>query len=328
MATTEEGFCLDDTDCSQEQYCYHVSKRCVDYTHCSRYNRRENERRSRQPSQCGPCLPGHIAETLGTGEMAVLCKKANIQENVPEVDRRLNSNVVIYSVLGVSLICILVGVVTAIFFKIRAQRASKRRINDSEQCTDLVAVKPSAPQAESSPFIGYGDKQPHVPFNNNTNSKDKNRLVCASGFTPPHWVRENPNYDDNVNDDNVAASEHLHSRSELLPTAGPSHIWGPEQLALQVRGNVTGYEEEMDNSANIVLIQRNSRSPLNITEENNDNEDDGGGNSNENQNNNNNGNDSRSTRNNAEDNRERVRASNILITQKISMNVNVLNGDC
>ena len=323
MATIEEGFCRDDTDCSQEQYCYHVSKRCVDYTHCSRYNRRENERRSRQPSQCGSCLPGHIAETLGTGEMAVLCKKANIQENVPEVDRRLNSNVVIYGVLGV-LICILVGAVTAIFLKIRARRASKRRVNDSEQCTDLVAVKPSAPQAESSPFIGYGDNQPHVPFNNNTNSKDKNRLVGAGGFTPPHWVRVNPNYDGNVSDDNVAASEHLHSRSELTPAAGPSHSWGPEQLALQVSGNVTGYEEEMDNSANIVLTQRNSRSPLNITEENNDDDEDDGGENN----NNNNGNNSRSTGNNAEDNRERARVSNILITQKISMNVNVLNGDC
>ncbi|XP_076672887.1 uncharacterized protein LOC143371520 [Andrena cerasifolii] len=327
MATIEEGFCRDDTDCSQEQYCYHVSERCVDYTHCSRYNRRENERRSRQPSQCGPCLPGHIAETLGTGEMAVLCKKANMQDNVPEVDRRLNSNVVIYAVLGVSLICILVGVATAIFLKIRSRRAPKRRVNDSEQCTDLVPVKPSAPQAENSPFIGYGGKQSHVPFNNNNNSKDKNKLVLASSFTPPHWVRANPTYDDNASDDNMAASEDLHSRSELQPAAGPSHIWGPGQLALQVRGNVTGYEEEMDNSANIVLIQRN-RSPLNITEENDDDQDEGGENSNANHNNNNNSNNSRSTENNAGDNRERVRASNISITQKISMNVNVLNGDC
>ena len=328
MATIEEGFCRDDTDCSQEQYCYHVSKRCVDYTHCIRYNRRENERRSRQPSQCGPCLPGHIAETLGTGEMAVLCKKANMQENVPEVDRRLNSNVVIYTVLGISLIGILVGVATAIFLKIRSRRAPKRRVNDSEQCTDLVAVKPSAPQKENSPFIGYGDKQPYVPFNNNNNSKDKNRLVRASGFTPPRWVRANPTYDGDVSDDNMAASEHLHSQSELQPAAGPSHIWGPEQLALQVSGHVIEYEEVMDNSANIVLIQRDNRCPLNITEENDDDEDAGGANSNANHNNNNNSNDSRSTETNAEDNRERVRASNILITQKISMNVNVLNGDC
>lgn len=84
----------------------------------------------------------------------------------------------------------------------------------------------------------------------------------------------------------------------------------------------------MDNSANIVLIQRNNQSPLNITEENDDDESAGGQNSNENHNNTNNSNNSRSTENNAEDNRERVRASNILITQKISMNVNVLNGDC
>ena len=94
------------------------------------------------------------------------------------------------------------------------------------------------PTRFAGPFIGYGDKQPHVPFNNNNNSKDKNRLVCASGFTPPHWVRANPNYDGNVSDDNVAASEHLHSRSEFPPAAGPSHIWGPEYVNSAVEHSI------------------------------------------------------------------------------------------
>lgn len=80
-----------------------------------------------------------------------------------------------------------------------------------------------------------------MPLNNNNNSKDKNRLVCASSFMPPQWVRANPNYDDNVSDDNVAASERLHSGSELPPAADPSHIWGPEYVNSTAEDSIYPY---------------------------------------------------------------------------------------
>lgn len=72
----------------------------------------------------------------------------------------------------------------------------------------------------------------------------------------------------------------------------------------------------MDNNLNTILIQANNPSSSNSTQEENNN----------NSNNNNNGSTSESS--NTQSGREHVRISNVLISQKISMNVNLLNGDC
>lgn len=65
---------------------------------------------------------------------------------------------------------------------------------------------------------------------------------------------------------------------------------------------------------NTILVQANNPSSSNdSTQENN---------------NNNNNNGSTSESSNAQNNRENIRISNILISQKISMNVNLLNDDC
>lgn len=70
----------------------------------------------------------------------------------------------------------------------------------------------------------------------------------------------------------------------------------------------------MDNNLNTILIQANNPSSSNSTQEEN--------------NNNNNNNGSTSESSNTQGGREHVRISNVLISQKISMNVNLLNGDC
>ena len=70
----------------------------------------------------------------------------------------------------------------------------------------------------------------------------------------------------------------------------------------------------MDNNLNTILIQANDPSSSNSAQEEN--------------NNNNNNNGSTSESSNTQSGREHVRISNVLISQKISMNVNLLNGDC
>lgn len=81
-----------------------------------------------------------------------------------------------------------------------------------------------------------------------------------------------------------------------------------------INDNSDGYEiEQMDNSLNAILVESNNPSSSNPTEENS---------------NNNNNDGSTPESSNTQNNREHVRISNILISQKISMNVNLLNGDC
>ncbi|XP_076170099.1 uncharacterized protein LOC143148081 [Ptiloglossa arizonensis] len=301
MATIEEGqFCHDDTHCSSEQYCYNVSGRCVDYTQCSRYNRQENKKRSRHPSQCGLCLPNYTTEELGTGEMALLCKKAELYQNVSA--GRLNNGIIIYSTIGVVLLLAAI----ALFAILLKRRRSKGRDNNIEECGDLCLVEPSAPPIESRPFIDCGER---LPFNNNKNVKDKNKLVCAAAYKAPSWVRSNPDYESNSNDDATIALDQLHSSMELPPADNNANTWVPQQLPLTiVNGNITefGVEQVSTNA-----VQRNNPSSSTATEENG----------------NNNSNDSTSESNNAQDGRERGRGSNILIAQTISMNVNVLNSD-
>lgn len=53
----EGSSCNGDKDCPLGQYCYDTNS-CANYTVCSRYNRLERDKPARQPSQCGPCMPG------------------------------------------------------------------------------------------------------------------------------------------------------------------------------------------------------------------------------------------------------------------------------
>lgn len=309
MAMIEEKFCRDDSDCSNKQYCYHVSERCVDYTQCNRYNRVENhEGRSRHPSQCGPCFPGYIAEELGTGEMAIFCRKTDIRQNV----RRLNTDVIIYPTIGI----ILISLLAFLGILLLKRRRSKQRKNIVEQCErgELCVMEPTAPPFENKPFITCKEGSPPITYNNNKILRDKNNLVRAVGYVPPCWVRTNPNYEYDSNNDDVDALRQLHSPE--LSTDDQSNNLTPEQLTLEVRnGSLAEYEiEQMDNNLNTILIQANDPSSSNSTQEEN--------------NNNNNDNGSTSESSNTQSGREHVRISNVLISQKISMNVNLLNSDC
>jgi len=55
---SKRRMCNEDKDCLDLQYCYDISKRCVNYTLCNTYNRVEAEVHARNPDQCGPCIEG------------------------------------------------------------------------------------------------------------------------------------------------------------------------------------------------------------------------------------------------------------------------------
>lgn len=310
MATTEERFCHDDTDCSEKQYCYQTSERCVNYTQCSLYNRQENsEIKSRYPSQCGPCFSGYNAEKLATGEMAPFCKKITVQQNVSE-GYNANNYMIFMLVGAITTVCLVIFILHLFFRK----RALRQQGSNSNRCGIISTMEPTAPPLENSPFINHGQESSPVPFNNNKNLKDKNNLVRATGFLSPNWVRPNPNYESNLSNENMNAVEQLHSRSEVSAN-DHSNNWSPEQLTVEVTGGNVRYQiEQADNSLNTILAQTNNTSS---TQGDNDN--------NNNSNNNNNG--STSESNNAQNGSERAQPSNILISQKISMNVNVVNGN-
>ncbi|XP_017888012.1 uncharacterized protein DDB_G0292186-like [Ceratina calcarata] len=309
MATTEGKSCHDDSDCSKKQYCYHVAKLCVDYTQCIRYNREENaEKGARDPSQCGPCLPGYTADELVTGEMAMLCKKTNNQENTFEEDGQGN-NTLVY-VMVVVLVFVLAACILIYLF---CRRRSPKRQGKMKLGQELLAVEPTAPPLENSTLISYKETSP-VSSNNNQNLKDKNRLARASGYVPPRWIRPNPNYNDSGNE-NLNVMDQMNAVSNT--SAGDNSNWAPEQLAIEVTdGDVIGYaREQIDNTLNTVLVQANNPPSFNAAQGNNSN------------NNDDNNNASSSGSDSAQGSRERGRTSNILISQKISMNVNLINGD-
>ncbi|XP_076760332.1 uncharacterized protein LOC143428936 [Xylocopa sonorina] len=310
MATTEERFCHDDTDCSEKQYCYQTSERCVNYTQCSLYNRHENsEIKSRYPSQCGPCFSGYNAEKLATGEMTSFCKKIAIQQSIPEINS-MNNYMIFISLGAIVTVCVTV-LILRLFFR---QRSLRQQGSNSNRCDIVSTTEPTAPPLENSPFINHGQESSRVPFNNNKNLKDKNNLVRATGFLSPNWVRPNPNYENNLSNENMNAVGQLHPRSEVSSN-DHSNNWSPEQLTVEVTGAHVRYQiEQADNSLNTILAQTNNTSS---TQEDNDN----------NNNNNNNNNGSTSESNSAQNGSERTQPSNILISQKISMNVNVVNGN-
>ncbi|XP_076649235.1 uncharacterized protein LOC143357003 [Halictus rubicundus] len=312
MGTIEEGFCRDDVDCSEKQYCYHVSGQCVNYTLCSRYNRAENIKPARSASQCGPCLPNYNAEELGTGEFSHLCKKINAPENVSG-DGNGNTIWIVCTSIGVVAVIILIVIGCVIFFK---RRGRKCKIDKSEFCDGICVMQPTAPPVESSPFIDHPKNLSYTPFNNNKILKDKNRLVNASVFKHPSWVSCDPNYENNLNNnhDSTNTLEQFNTTFERPSANDNPNVLVPAQLTEgQTDRNVTEFgREQVENSANAALVQRNNSNVTGDDTANNNNSE------------NNNGNGSTSGSNNTRDGRERARSSNILIAQ---INVNVLNHD-
>ncbi|XP_078042300.1 uncharacterized protein LOC144472801 [Augochlora pura] len=307
MGTIEEGFCVDDSDCSEKQYCYEVSQQCVNYTLCSRYNRLENKKPAQNPRQCGPCLPGYTAEELGTGELAHLCKKITPPETVPGSDRFNNTWIIFGSFVSVAIFIVMI-ILCAIFWR---KRNRKRQNNNSEHCGDLETIQPSAPP-ESSPFISRKKGLLHMPFNKIL--KDKNRLVHASVFKPPYYVTRDPNYENNLNNNHDGMNAlQLHSTFRRSSINDNSNPLAPAQLT---QGDVTEYGiEQIENSSNAALVQRNdttsNASGDDTANNNSNNNDNGSGNAS-------------ASESNTRDGQERARSSNILIAQ---INVNVHNCD-
>ncbi|XP_066601463.1 uncharacterized protein [Prorops nasuta] len=297
--------CTKDNDCLNSQYCYDTSNICVDYTVCNRYNRKESSTRAKDASQCGPCFDGYEAEVVGTGNTAWICRSSQ-SHTEPS-----NNSIFIWLICG-ALIFSLVATFAFIFYK---KQRCNRQNSISVKTTDIATIKPSAPPPENSPFIPYEEQISMNKLNNNQNLKDKNRLVAATPFQEPSWIRADPSY----------AGQHFNNDSMQQPNAmaimasdddtNPSN-WTPEQnstrqisIQLPVRPFAEFATEQRDNTLNAVLVQntcpRNSSDSVN---------------------NDNNPSPEFSRSQGAGANN---RTSNVILTQKINLNLNLLNGgDC
>lgn len=298
--------CKTDQKCSEKQYCYDVSGQCVDYTQCERYNRQEGVRPARHPNQCGSCLAGYADEIIGNGERSQICTKISVQDNVPESVGMNNE-----TMIGILVVAVGVFVAAGVLSILLKKHCLGKHDNNRKRWRELCRIGPTAPPAESSPFIGYRDQANPPAINNNHNLKDKNILVTATPFKDPDWVRSNPNYGHHLSDDSLNAPGQSHTAIQLPHdgNATPNN-WAPEQLTIELpdRSLTEFATEHRDNAMNSVLVQRNY-SPASTAPESNNN-------------------DSTFESSDAQDNRERNRASNVLISQKITMNVNLINGDC
>lgn len=329
MATIEDGRpCREDDDCSDKQYCY-MSGQCVDYTQCSRYNRQEGPRRSRDPSQCGPCLSGYSTEKLGTGGMALLCKKVNLKANSIEPARISNAVIITY-IAGIFIILLIMLILFLFLWKKFFPRQEIRCLPWVEK---HHLVQPTAPPAENNPFIVFPDTATTAPLNNNHKLRDKNLLVRAIPFIERDRVRVNPNYEYNLSDDDLNALEE--SDASIQPPAiNNPNSWTPRESAVEIEDASLGDHglEHRDNAMNTALVRSNYPSSSEVSNIGNSNIEENidsyqSGNTNDGSNQDNNGNARDSEANDSQNRRERVKASNILITQRISMNINLVNND-
>ncbi|XP_012288860.1 uncharacterized protein LOC105704330 [Orussus abietinus] len=294
------NMCKGDEDCSEKQYCYDVSGFCVDYTLCSRYNRQEAQTYSRHPSQCGPCISGYNAEVLSTGEVSSLCKRitsdletAELHQNTSNAMFTLVGSISIFVVLG---IIISITVLKKVFFS---------RSNDAcDKCPSTRSFDPSAPPVENNHLIEF-ELPLHPPAsNNNENLKDRNKLVNATPFKEPDWIRGNSSYEQHLRADSPNAAVQLLPQQQLQSIEESDHnTWSQEQGAVQESSQPFAVEQR-DNDMNAAFNQRIRPLPSSEGESNNASD---SGNSHE------------------SDNQSSVR--NFLISQKITMNLNVLNGD-
>ncbi|XP_033213285.1 uncharacterized protein LOC117170561 isoform X3 [Belonocnema kinseyi] len=305
LATTNAiSTCNGDSDCPDNQYCYDVSQHCVNYTKCSRYNRHEGKDHARHPSQCGSCLSGYTAEILSTGETADVCSKTLIAQNGEE--SIIKKKPLLIWLGSATAICIIAAIIFLILMKKRTGSLLNAHMRDNGCRTWTNIFGPSAPPLETGAFIEVGESQPYSAItNNNHNYMDKNKLVSATPFNSPDWIKSNPDYDVQVND-SLDIPEQPASPPALPPEedTNPSS-WTPQQTTGPISSRpFSQFSAERDNAMNAVLVQRNCPTATPISE---------------------NG-DSTSEATDSQSHSDH-RGPNILISQKITMNVNVLNGD-
>ncbi|XP_051163589.1 uncharacterized protein LOC127283002 [Leptopilina boulardi] len=293
--------CNDDRDCPEKEYCYDVSHRCSNYTICSRYNRLEGKESARHPSNCGPCISGYEAEISTIGEPNDICKKTVIAQKEDESD----TNKTIYTWLYSSMIIIVIGaILLCTFMRKPCKKLLDIHMRKNSSWTNMCNFGPSAPPLGTGSYIEVGGS-PHYTaiMNNNDKYMDKNKLVAATPFHNPDWIKPNPNYNEPQEiPEQVLTPEPIPPEEDTNPSS-----WTPEQTSelVPTRPFAQFNAETRDNAMNAVLVQRNCPAVSTISENN----------------------DSTSENTDSQSNSDHIRGPNILISQKITMNVNVVNGD-
>ncbi|KAM0724692.1 hypothetical protein ACS0PU_009076 [Formica fusca] len=178
--------CKNDNDCPVEQFCY-ISKRCVDYLDCSRYNRVKGQIAAQEPLQCGPCMKGYISEILATGQETPSCKYI---ENLAGSDITHKQLITITVVIVIAIVLIAVLFCYKFYKRRCARQIHESRSNNAHDIASEVAPDnsnaiaiASAPPEEERPFIGSGEKKICIPDNNNKRIIETNEYQTTVPYT-------------------------------------------------------------------------------------------------------------------------------------------------
>lgn len=281
LATDKVIPCKEDSECSVDQYCYNISKICVSYTLCSRYNRYENDTQSQKPTQCGPCLPGFDAELYIDGKESSLCIDKKQMKNKNQIPIKNSDDDFFKDIwlCGGIVLFIFLIVPTVIYI---TKQIHGHVTNEKWFPMRPWNLSPSAPPPDTGAYHlqrpYYSEDDPPIysaVVDNNNTSKDKNILVNAVPSKPPDWVIIDPSYDDA--DQDVTTSTNISTMStttlniedeETTPSS-----WTPEPITVPIPSRVFHQfaNEQHDNVVNAVLVRGDCSSPRNS----NNNTDDG-----------------------------------------------------
>ncbi|XP_044018423.1 uncharacterized protein LOC122859109 isoform X2 [Aphidius gifuensis] len=283
MASDKATPCKEDSECQSDQYCYNISKICVSYTMCSRYNRYENDTQSQKPTQCGPCLPGFVAELYIDGKESSLCidkiqlklKKEQIPIKTTPGDDEFFKDIWLCG-----------GIIFFIFLIVPTVVYATKHIHGRVRNEKWFPMRPwnlspSAPPPDTGAYHlqrpYYSEEDPPIysaVVDNNNTSKDKNILVNAVPSKAPDWVIIDPSYDDG--DPDVSTSTNISTMSNTTlniedEETTPSS-WTPEPVtvAVSTRAFHQFAPEQRDNVVNAVLVRGDCSSPRNSSNHSDD----------------------------------------------------------
>ncbi|KAL6435560.1 hypothetical protein ACFW04_005487 [Cataglyphis niger] len=202
--------CRNNNDCPVTQFCY-ISKRCVDYLDCSRYNRMKGQIAAQEPLQCGPCLKGYESEMLTTGQETSSCKHI---ENQAGPDTAHTHLMIIVEII------ITIVVINAILFSVlfcykfykrhRARQIHGSNSNNAHDIPSEVALDnsnaiASAPPEEERLFIGSNEKKYCKSDKNNKRITETNEYQTSVPYTIQYRhidAYTSTNNNSNTNDSN------------------------------------------------------------------------------------------------------------------------------
>ncbi|XP_046749764.1 uncharacterized protein LOC124413301 [Diprion similis] len=245
IATAAES-CRVDADCSQHQYCYETSKKCVNYTKCASYDRRNGSTQARDAKQCGPCLPGFSAEVNTDGQEATTCKK-NDGNQYP-----FNMTALIWGLIGCLISVIIIIYLTHLWIKVKC---CEKCYSGDLECAVSV-LEPTAPPASAN-NNNYGDmyNEQRIPLQAKKSTAYPGAMmvdkpVKAQACHPPDWVNADPNYDSQESPATLTTNLEIQEEETI------QSVWTPGQTTSTIvadRPFASISAEQAENTMNMTL---------------------------------------------------------------------------